>query len=588
MSGHGRTDSAAGVRAAILGRPAVRVRADDLALVSSRSIHDVTLELDADLKEMVATHGGPAGDVFLHIARLFDRTAYRGRIQVDPEQVRALQELNHRFPIALLPSHRSYIDPVVLASVLQRAGIPPTYKLGGINVSFWPMGPMGRRAGLIFIRRSFRDDPVYKLALREYVGWLAEHRQNLEWYIEGGRTRTGKLRDPRLGLLAYLVDAVQDGRCDDFVLQPVSIVYDELLDVEEHARSVLGASKTPESFARLVSYARAQRSRYSRGDIHVAFAAPISVRDHLTRELAEAAEEGTHDPLPLQKLAFEVAVRINTVTPITPPALITMALLWADRALTVDQLLALLTHYADYLDQRQFPVTCRPIATRDTVLRGLASLERHGVVTRNDRGREVVYLVQPEQRIAAAYHRNGILHFFVVPAIVDLAGSVHGMDGAEDAGSLHDEALALRDTFKFEFFFADKSEFLAEVDAEAAASDRPVTAPFLRPFLEAYWVTAEALAAHGGTPIDAGALTSKACGLAEQFLLQARIYCADAVSSSYVDGAVRLAEHRRLLDGELDLEARRREFAQELHAWVRRVRVAQARAAARLLELMRG
>ena len=98
------------------------------------------------------------------------------------------------------------------------------------------MGPMGRRAGLIFIRRSFRDDPIYKLALREYVGWLAEHRQNLEWYIEGGRTRTGKLRDPRLGLLAYLVDAVHDGRCDDFVLQPVSIVYDELLDVEEHAR----------------------------------------------------------------------------------------------------------------------------------------------------------------------------------------------------------------------------------------------------------------------------------------------------------------------------------------------------------------
>ena len=181
-----------------------------------------------------------------------------------------------------------------------------------------------------------------------------------------------------------------------------------------------------------------------------------------------------------------MAVRINTVTPITPPALITMALLWADRALTVDQLLALLARYADYVDQRGFPVTCRPIATRDTVLRGLASLQRHGVVTRNDHGQEVVYLIQPEQRIAAAYHRNGILHFFVLPAIVDLAT-------ADDAGALHDEALALRDLFKFEFFFAEKGEFLAEVDAEAAANDRPVTAPFLRPFLEAYWATAEAL-----------------------------------------------------------------------------------------------
>jgi glycerol-3-phosphate O-acyltransferase len=580
-------DTAASVRAAILGRPAVRARVAELARATQRSVHDVTTELDADLKEMVATHGGPAGDVFLHIARLFDRAGYRGRIQVDPAQVRALQDLNRRYPVALLPSHRSYIDPVVLASVLQRAELPPTYKLGGINVSFWPMGPMGRRAGLIFIRRSFRDDPVYKLALREYVGFLAEHRQNLEWYIEGGRTRTGKLRDPRLGLLAYLVDAVHDGRCDDFVLQPVSIVYDELLDVEEHAQSAQGAAKTPESFTRLVSYARAQRTRYSRGDIHVAFAEPISVRDHLTRELTEAASEGAPDALPLQKLAFEVAVRINTVTPITPPALITMALLWADRALTVEQLLALLVRYADYVDARGFPVTCRPIATRDTVLRGLASLQRHGVVTRNDHGREVVYLIQPDQRIAAAYHRNGILHFFVLPAIVDLASSVHGVDGADDVGALHDEALALRDLFKFEFFFEEKGEFLAEVDAEAAEADRPVTAPFLRPFLEAYWATAEALAAHGDAAIDAASLTDEACGLAEQFLLQARIYCADAVSSSYIDGAVRLAEHRGLLDDGPDLAARRTELADELHMLVRRVRVAQARAAARFLELMR-
>jgi glycerol-3-phosphate O-acyltransferase len=576
--------STASVRAAILGRAAVRARIAEIARDTDRSVHDVTTELDADLREMVATHGGPVGDVFLHIARLFDRAGYRNRIQVDPEQIRALQDLNRRYPVALLPSHRSYIDPVVLASVLQRAGLPPTYKLGGINVAFWPMGPMGRRAGLIFIRRSFRDDPVYKLALREYVGWLAEHRQNLEWYIEGGRTRTGKLRDPRLGLLAYLVDAVHDERCDDFVLQPVSIVYDELLDVEEHARSAQGAAKTPESFARLVGYARAQRTRYSRGDIHVAFGEPISVREHLTRELTEAVDAadaaGAPDALPLQKLAFGVAVRINSVTPITPPALITMALLWADRALTVDQLLALLTLYAHYLDQRGFPVTCRPIATRDTVLRGLASLQRHGVVTRNDHGREVVYLIQPEQRIAAAYHRNGILHFFVLPAIVDLAT-------ADEAGPLHDEALALRDLFKFEFFFEEKGEFLAEVDAEAAAAERPVTAPFLRPFLEAYWATAEALAARGDEPVDAETLTSEACGLAEQFLLQARIYCADAVSSSYADGAVRLADHRGLLAGGPDLAARRSEFADELHTLVRRVRAAQTRAAARFLDLMR-
>jgi glycerol-3-phosphate O-acyltransferase len=568
------------VRAQILGRPEVRARIEQLAVETSRSVHDVTTELDADLREMVATHGGPAGDVFLHIARLFDRTAYRGRVKVDEQELARLQDLSRRYPIALLPSHRSYIDPVVLASVLQRADIPPTYKLGGINIAFWPMGPMGRRAGLIFIRRSFRDDAVYKLALREYVGWLADHRQNLEWYIEGGRTRTGKLRDPRLGLLAYLVDAVHDGRCDDFLLQPVSIVYDELLDVEEHARSATGVAKAPESLAVLISYARAQRTRYALGDIHVSFADPISVRDHLTNELTTAVAEGEPEALPLQKLAFEVAVRINTVTPITPPALITMALLWADRALTVDQLLALLARYADDVDARGLPVTARPIAARATVEAGLASLQRHGVVTRYDGGPDTVYLIQPEQRITAAYYRNGILHFFLIPAIVDLA------QAASD-NSLHDEALALRDLLKFEFFFAEKGEFLAELDAEVARSPRPITAPFLRPFLEAYWVTAEALRAFGDDAVTADDLAHRACGLGEQYLLQSRIYCADAVSSSYVEGATRLADHRGLLDAGHDLAARRADFADELHILVRRVRATQAHAARAFLELVR-
>ena len=114
-----------------------------------------------------------------------------------------------------------------------------------------------------------------------------------------------------------------------------------------------------------------------------------------------------------------------------------------------------------------------------------------------------------------------------------------------------------------------------------------MTAPFLRPFLEAYWATAEALAAHGDAPVDGELLGAEACGLAEQYLLQGRIYCADAVSSSYVDGAVRLADHRGLLAAGPDLAARRAEFAHELHTWIRRVRAAQARAAARFMELMR-
>lgn len=145
---------------------------------------------------------------------------------------------------------------------------------------------------------------------------------------------------------------------------------------------------------------------------------------------------------------------------------------------------------------------------------------------------------------------------------------------------------------EFEFFFAEKAGFVAEIEAELERTERPVTAPFLRPFLEAYWVMAEALRARGDEPVtDADTLLAESCGLGEQYLLQHRIYCADAVSSSYADGAIRLAEHRDLLApavGAGDLATRRAEFADELHTLVRRVRTTQIWAAQRFLEVMRG
>ena len=122
-------------------------------------------------------------------------------------------------------------------------------------MSFWPIGPLGKRAGLIFIRRSFGDDQVYKLAVREYFGHLVAKRFNLEWYIEGGRSRTGKLRPPRYGLLHYLVRALEDGRAEDVTLVPVSITYEQLQEVGAMAAEQGGGAKSAEGLGWLAGYA---------------------------------------------------------------------------------------------------------------------------------------------------------------------------------------------------------------------------------------------------------------------------------------------------------------------------------------------
>ena len=212
-------------------------------------------------------------------------------VDADTESLDALRELNRTTALVFLPSHRSYSDPLVLADVLDSADFPRNHVLGGNNMSFWPIGPLGKRAGLIFIRRSFGDDQVYKLAVREYFGHLVAKRFNLEWYIEGGRSRTGKLRAPRYGLLAYL--AARSRRPEAGVtLVPVSITYEQLQEVAAMAAEQGGGAKSAEGLGWLAGYVRAQRRNV--GTVRVRFGIPLSLRQALddAGEGSAAAREG--------------------------------------------------------------------------------------------------------------------------------------------------------------------------------------------------------------------------------------------------------------------------------------------------------
>ena len=150
--------------------------------------------------------------------------------------------------MVFLPSHKSNLDSLVLKYALHENGLPPNHTAGGINMNFFPIGLWLRRTGLFFIRRSFKDDEIYKFVLRQYIDYLVEKRFPLEWYIEGTRSRAGKLMPPRFGLLAYVVDAYRRGKSEDVLLVPVSIAYDQIQDVVAYAAEERGAKKQAESF----------------------------------------------------------------------------------------------------------------------------------------------------------------------------------------------------------------------------------------------------------------------------------------------------------------------------------------------------
>jgi len=390
------------------------------------------------------------------------------------------------------------------------------------------------------------------------------------------------------------------------VLIPVSIAYDQISDVPDYAAEQSGAAKQRESFGWFVRFVRRLGRRY--GEIHIAFGEPLSLAKALGPPDPRALPDPDEQSLSLQKLAFEVCVRINQVTPITPISLVTLAVLGsADRAQTVDDVRVRLANLLHDVALRQLPVTNgAELETREGVERALEALVENGVVTRFDEGSECVYLIRTDQQLAAAYYRNTVIHFFVNPAISELALlRAAEAGGADPLAEFHRAAMSLRDLLKFEFFFTDKELFRGELRRELAERDprwedtlragpesiqalvrsfRPFNAHrVLRPFLEAYRVVADLLARQdAGAPLDKAKFLAACMGVGRQYHLQGRLHSTASISRVLFESALRLAENRGLLEPKQPELARwRSAFAQEIRDWLRRIDAIDALAASR-------
>jgi glycerol-3-phosphate O-acyltransferase len=538
---------------------------------------EVMERASADLDGLVASMSPIAVDLLSGALRPLHARAWE--VKADTAGLERLRVLNRRHALVFLPSHRSYADSLLLADVLAAHDFPRNHVLGGDNLCFWPIGPLAKRAGIVFIRRSFGGDEIYKLALREYLGYLLAKRFNLEWYMEGGRSRTGKLRPPRYGLLTYLAEAVERGRAEDAYLVPVSITYDQLREASAMAAEQGGAAKKAEGLSWLASYAKGQMFRI--GTVHVGFAEPLSLRDALKTD----GDPGDRDAwrLRLQKVAFEVAVRINRVTPATATALVTLALLGVrDRALTLGQVRRVLEPLRDYLAERGLPHSGEALQTQTGVNHVLGALAQQHVVTVYAGGEEPVYAIERGQHLVAAFYRNSAIHHFIDRAVAELVLLAAPADR-------WDEAMQLRDLLKFEFFFPDKLSYRAQLSAELERLDPGwetvdgrwvlersrllVASRVLRSFLDAQLVVAERLAARPAPrPVVENEFLDECSGVGQQMLLQGRLHGPESLSRELFSGALKLAANLDLIDpGREELAQRRQAFAARLRDIVARV-----------------
>ena len=397
-------------------------------------------------------------------------------------------------------------------------------------------------------------------------------------------------------MLAYLVDSWRRGKSEDIYLIPTSIAYDQIQDVGTYAAEQRGAEKKAESLGWALSAMRQLRRRY--GDIYIRFGEPVSVAKELSG--AEQTAEGDID---LRKLAFEVMVRINRVTPVTAASLVTTTLLsLQDRAATLDEITTELGELVADVEQRALPTAgVLRLGEPGEVRKVLELLAEHNLVTSFTGATESLYLITPDQHIAAAFYRNTIIHHFVNGAIGEVA-----LLGADEAGrpdAVWEGALELRDLLKFEFFFPPKESFLEEIRQdierqvpgwESALEDdvsvvgtvdrmAPLRAHWvLRPFLEAYQVVADVLVRLGaGDATEEKQLLQECLALGKQYRMQRRIAAEESVSQLLFANGLKLAANRGLTETGPGVAERRLDFARQLAEALDRVDRIAALAAGR-------
>ncbi len=247
-------------------------------------------------------------------------------VTVDTDGLNRVKAVSKKGPMVLIPCHKSHIDYLILSYLMHMNNMPCPLIAAGKNLSFWPMGPLFRGCGAFFIRRTFKGAVLYSKVFSEYILKLLEDGFNIEFFIEGSRSRTGKLILPKLGLLSILLDAFKQGACSDLIFVPIYVGYDRVLEESAYLHELEGGQKKPENFMQVIRARKLLKKRYGR--IYINFHDPISL-NALEKQggfsLSEMNSKRTNELC--RNLGFRVLHAIDSVSVVTPHALTACALL---------------------------------------------------------------------------------------------------------------------------------------------------------------------------------------------------------------------------------------------------------------------
>jgi glycerol-3-phosphate O-acyltransferase len=437
------------------------------------SLYKIRHEADEYIEEIAANYSPAMIRVLEKIVMWLIKIMFDG-YTFNEDMLNKIKLMSLKGPLVFIPCHKSHIDYLIMSYLLFNNNMQCPHIAAGKNLSFWPLGPVFRRCGAFFIRRTFSGAVLYSKVFAEYVHKMLEEGFNIEFFIEGTRSRTGKLITPKLGFLSILLNAYKAGACDDLIFVPVYIGYDQVLEENAYLHEIEGAQKKSENLSQLIRARRFLKKRY--GKIYIKFDAPFSLNALLTENHHRfAGMTAKEQNLFCRDIGRRVVNSIDQNTVVTAHALVASAIL--NRSISRfshESMMSQLKMYINFLSGQNAKLADTLLMDYDRAIEAaVADYEHRKFIERISGDKtalpeDVHYLINESRRPALEYYKNNCIAYFIPAAYTAL--SVLKNDSFQfSASEIYGNYFFIQELFQKEFLhdINRSSEFLVRKSLKA-------------------------------------------------------------------------------------------------------------------------
>ncbi len=382
--------------------------------------------------------------------KIFDGMFY------DIEDFKKIREASKRGPLIITPSHRSHMDYLLMSSQFYRNKLIPPHIVAGSNLTFFPMGKIFRRSGAFFMRRSFKGLTLYSVVFKQYIKTLINEGYSIEFFIEGGRTRTGKILFPKMGILKYLIDSIDEGYNKDLIFIPASINYDRILEEKSYHMELKGKEKKKESTSDLVKSTKLLKRQY--GKVYLTFNDPVSFQEF--RAQAGESEDITTE------LGYHIVKKISEIILVTPFAATSASILASTaKGFSREAVRASMDLFLDYAAARGLKIEKSletPQGREECIDYVLTSYQEDGLIMPMKVGGgkegqllEGFYVLNEDDRARLNFYKNTVIHYFLPVTYVSLTLLLEESRGRFTREDIVSGCTILTDLFVEEFVYPD-------------------------------------------------------------------------------------------------------------------------------------